>query len=176
MRLELVVSAVLLASTAARADAPAPATYWIQTHDDGSATIFLSGDRRCADGPLLRKDVDTGEIVALTSCLDEQRFVDQCVPAGHYQYGLATPYACFVSGSAYFGEATVPAPPEGCTRTVEAPAAATAVPWGDDPVICKSSYTGPGQGCSTGGAVMGLNLAVLAAGLALWRRRAGRRA
>jgi hypothetical protein len=68
----------------------------------------------------------------------------------------------------------------GCTRTQPEPMPAESVPWPTGPGaqarICASTYRGPagGAGCSTGGAVVGLNALVVAAGLALrgrWRRR-----
>jgi hypothetical protein len=173
------VVALSLAGNAARADAPPPEGYYV--HQDGTTvTVFLETyPRTCPDQGLLRKSVDTGEVVKITTCLDDRRFVDECVPAGHYQYGLAVALECHsASGTAYFGEATVTggAGPE-CTRTVAVPEAAdaSAVPWGSDPMVCASHYHGPGYGCATGGAaVLGGNLAILLTGLALWRRRARR--
>ncbi len=184
MRLGFAISAVLLAAAPAlaRGDAGPPSTYWIRTLDDGSVTIYLSGPRACADGPLLRKSLDTGDVVALTTCdpHEPQRFVDECVPAGRYQYGLATPYTCSEFGSAFYAEVTAPAPPAGCTPKVAAPTPAAGVPWGSDPSVCESSYHGGEDrvfpsGCGPGGAVLGTNLALLLAGAALWRRRPGRR-
>jgi hypothetical protein len=173
--------ALLLATFAgaALADAAPPFDYWIDAHDDGSVTIYLSGDRACAEGPLLRRNAGTGEVVALTSCQGERTFLDECVPAGQYQYGLATPYGCSQWGSYYYADASVDAPPAGCTPTVEAPVTAAPgdVPWSSERLICESTYRGAGRGtgCGTGGAVLGTNLLALAIGLALWRRRADRR-
>jgi hypothetical protein len=176
MKARLVLVAAVAASvcTRARGDAPAPEGYFGQV-DGATVTVYLnsSSHRGCPDQGLLRRDVDTGDIVKLTTCTDATTFVDQCVPSGSYQYGLAEPMACSrYAGTEYYTEVTVTdGAPSDCARTVDAPTAAASVPWGASQWVCRSSHPDPG-GCATGGAVLGANAAALAFGLALWRRRA----
>lgn len=169
----------------ARANAPAPEYYGFDLTTEGNVVITVNdyAERACPDQGLLRRDVDTGEIVLITACQGDA-FLDECPPAGRYQYGLAEPLVCHeTAGTLYYGELTVPAPETRCERccmpTGPAPVAAEGVPWSADPYVCESSYVGQGgrdgQGCHTGGAVLGTNLLALAIGLALWRRRADRR-
>ncbi len=175
--------AVAFLGAPARANAPAPEGYTPAVEPGGTVEIHVmtTSGRRCPDDGLLRRNTSTGEIVQITTCSDDLTFVDQCVLAGEYQYGLATPLACQVGGTEYYETATVTdGPAEGCTRTIEAPAPATSVPWGSEKWVCRSSYRGPDNswnfpfGCGTGG-VLGTNLLVVLAGLGLWRWRPGRR-
>lgn len=177
----LAAAAAFLAAPA-RANAPAPEMYSIDEPAAGTVVIDVLNyaERACPDEGLLRRNVDTGEIVRITTCQGDA-FLDECVPAGNYQYGLAEPLVCNeTTGTQYYGEQTVTVGAgESCTRTVDAPVPAESVPWTTDQWVCTSSYHGPGEdggsGCNTGGAVLGTNLLVLVAGLALWRRRIGRR-
>ncbi len=114
-------------------------------------------------------------------------FLDRCVPAGIYRYGLTTPIACpnGCSGSAaYWIDVTVTAGLDaGCTggAITGHPSGA---PWpasGPQELTCGSS--GPvvslspvsNAGCSSAGTVFGFDGAVLALSLVLWasRRRRG---
>ncbi len=180
MRVWRAVAAMALAGvgTAARADLPMPDGYYAAVEPGGTVEIHVavsSGSRGGPDDGLLRRNTATDDIVELTTCSDEHTFLDQCVPAGEYQYGLAKPLACQVSGTEYYGVATVTVgAAAGCTRTIDAPIAASSVPWGAEQYVCHSTYEGPGSSCATSG-VLGANLLVLLAGLALWRWRPGRR-
>jgi hypothetical protein len=170
---------VALAAFRAAADAPAPADYWI-TQADGHVQACPSM-RACPDDGLLRRNADTGEIVLLTTCaMDGRCFLDECVPAGTYQYGLATPYACYASGAYWYRTASVAGPPPGCVRTLPEPAPAESVPWTDGELICASSYHRPtvlqSCGCGSGGVVLGMQGLAVALGLALAARGRARRA
>lgn len=185
MRIAIAVLVVglTLVPAAARADAPAPETYWFRQPEAGTVTIYLNdySGRTCPDQGLLRRKVGTDEVVKITSCADDLRFIDQCVPAGEYEYGLAVPLECHESaGTERYSTLTVAVSDgaaEGCTRSVgdPAPVSATDVSgWDAGPWVCERHYPGMPD-CSTGGGVMGLNVALLGAGLALWRWRPGRR-
>lgn len=172
----LLLPGVLLAARAL-ADAPAPADYWI--HQASGNVEICPSMRSCPDDGLLRRDVDTGEIVLVTTCtIDGACFLDECVPAGTYQYGLATPYACVVSGAYWYRTATVEGAPPACTRTFPAPEPAGSVPWSEGEQICPPTYgnhSGMSCGCASGEKVLGMQGLAVAAGLALAaRRRASR--
>ncbi len=176
-------AAAAVAAAPARADLPAPEGYYSAVEPGGTVEIHVmtSSGRGCPDDGLLRRNTVTGEIVAIATCSDDLTFLDQCVPAGEYQYGLARPLACQSSGGTqYYETVTVTdGAAEGCTRTIVAPAPAGSVPWGSEQWVCHGSYGGPHDsshffGCGTGG-VLGTNLVVLLVGLGLWRWRPGRR-
>ncbi len=184
MRIGIAIAAVALAVVAgrARADTAWREGYVIEQPEAGTVTIYLHDfvGRGCPDTGLLRRNVATDEVVKITSCSDGSTFIDQCVPAGSSQYGLKDPLKCDkAAGTEFYGTADVTSgAAAGCTRTVTPdpePASASEVQWRSDSLVCAGSYGKLPPGCSTGGAVLGLNLAVLAAGLALWRRRAGGR-
>lgn len=181
--LALPLALLVAIPAAASADSGPPDSYSAFENPAGRVTIFLSGsDRACPDQGLLRRDTVTGEIVRITTC-DGGSFVDECVPAGHYQYGLQVPYACGFFGSAFFTTIDVTGPrcaeaSCSCTRTVAAPEAGiAAVPWGSDPMVCRGAYFDDhsSSGCATGGAVLATNFVLLLAGGALWRWRRARR-
>jgi hypothetical protein len=171
--------ALLLAAGEARANSAPPSTYWIAETRPGMVQICPSVGRTCTDRVLLRRDVATGATVSMTTCgVDAPDcYVDECVPAGTYQYGFAVPYDCSTFGAYYYAQVAVDGAPAGCTRTQPEPAPVDSVPWPTgDPAqdrICASTYDGPGSGvgCSTGGAVVGLNALAILVGLALRRRR-----
>lgn len=176
------IAAVAVAAGAAlaveaRANCAAPVGYDIEETTPGLVRVCLQTfeERRCPDEGLLRRAVDGGAIVELTRCDEDGCFLDECVPAGTYEYGLAVPYACHSSScsTAYYGRVTVAGPPGACVPTGDAPSGATDVPWESGrPLVCGYGG-GHASGCNTGAAaVLGTNLAVLLAGLALRRRRA----
>jgi hypothetical protein len=174
MRSWIAVSAfTLCAAAAARADTPAPQTYAIDESPPGRVTILpvSHGQRTCPDEGLLRRDVATGAVARITTC-DGDAFVDDCVPAGTYEYGLAVPYACEPTGGVYYRRVTVVGADGGdCIEIPDEPA--DGVPWGVDPDVCAG---GDASGCATAGtAVLGGNLLLLLAGLALRARRTLRR-
>jgi len=169
----LVVS--LVAAGAARANSPPPATYWIHEGQPGKVWICPSMGPACPERVLLRRDVGSGEIVSVTACVavEPQCYLDECVPAGTYQYGFAVPYRCEETGSYFYEQIEAQGAPPGCTRTGPAPAPAASVPWSSRQVICRSTYGHSDGGCSTLGGVVGLNLLAVGLGLGLLRR--GRR-
>jgi hypothetical protein len=173
-RISTLLLVAALGPTRALGDAPEPLWYLL-TEDAGTVRVCLSANsgRTCPDQGLLRRDTATGEIVRVDTCDAGGCFLEQCVPAGTYQYGLAVPYTCQGARAAYaFGQLTVTGAAAGCTRTVAAPSSAAAVPWGASELACNN-YHGPGSagGCATSGAVLGLNGLVLAAGALIWRLR-----
>lgn len=170
-------SALLVVITsAARADSAPPLTYWIHEDTPGSVRICPSMGKTCPDRVLLRRDVATGAIVSMTACgtgIASDCYLDECVPAGRYQYGFQVPYACDDRwGSYYYAQEDVAGAPANCTRTLPAPEVAASVPWKTSEVICEGSYGADGMfGCSNAGGVVGLNLLAIGAGIALRRRR-----
>ncbi|MFT3914520.1 MAG: hypothetical protein QM704_10505 [Anaeromyxobacteraceae bacterium] len=177
MKRFLIAACLLLpVALVARANSAPPLTYWIHEDAPGAVRICASGED-CSGRVLLRRDVATGAVVSMTSCGSGATagcYLDECVPAGTYQYGLQVPYACDERwGAFYYAQEDVVGAPAGCTRTLPAPVAAASVPWGASDVICTSNYHGPETtvGCSSTGAVVGLNLLAIGAGLALRRRR-----
>lgn len=175
-----VVVTVLAPAVEARANCAAPVAYGIEETAPGLVRVCLHNfdERRCPDQGLLRRAADGSSVVELTRCDEDGCFLDECVPAGTYEYGLAAPYACHGSSCSteYYGRVTVAGPAGACVRTGDAPVAATGVPWESGrPIVCGYAH-GEEGGCSTGAAaVLGTNLAVLLAGLAFWRRRGVRR-
>ena len=175
-----IASALLfLGVPAARANSAPPATYWLHEPTPGTVGICPSAEV-CPNRVLLRRDVATGAVVSMRACEaggSTGCYVDECVPAGTYQYGFEVPYACDERwGAYYYAELQVAGAPATCTRTVPAPAAAASVPWKTSDVICKGSYGADGPfGCSSAGGVVGLNLVAIGVGLALRSRtrRAG---
>jgi hypothetical protein len=165
-----------------RADCIGEETYSIQ-EDHGRVTVCLEtgSSRSCPDLGLVRRDVETGEIVELTTC-DGACFVDECVPAGTYQYGLAVPYSCARQRCAtlYWEGIQVSGAGPGCTRTGAAPAPASGTPWSDSRLVCGpegGGMWGPDDvdwsmcGCNGGEAGLA-SLGIVA--WAFWRRRCGR--
>jgi hypothetical protein len=183
----LLVVAALWPTARARADCAMPLDYALTEAPAGRVQICLRGTlRTCsteASQGLLRLDETSGEVVRLSACTGDC-FLDECVPAGTYQYGLALPFAC--DGSAcftrYYEEIHVGGPAGECARAGPAPVVVDAgvVPWtiGQQDVCTYHRWPGgSGYGCGLAphGAVLGTNLAFALVGLLLWRRRPGRR-
>lgn len=177
------VPALLLLTTAPRAHANCAApTGYRATVSGRTVTVCLENfkDRKCPDQGLLRRSGGTGEAVVVTDCDASHCFVDECVPAGTWQYGLASPYECESAscGTYYFDEVTVSDPGGTCTRSPGRSEPATfsgTVPWGGDQLICDYGGGRPGFGCmGTNATVFTANgLALLLGGaLRLRRRRA----
>lgn len=176
---------------AARADCAMSVGYQVTEEPAGYVRICLLNfdGRKCPDQGLLRRARDARctatagamlercvDVEKLTSCDADGCFVDECVPAGTYQYGLAKPYACNSASceTSYFQEVKVTGAAADCARLTPPPENVATVPWSSEPLVC--SYGGSdGGGCSTGSSVLGFDLAALAAGLGLWRLRARRR-
>lgn len=181
------VAAVALtpAPAPARGNCAAPGDYEItQT----GATVRICHERlldpqhrTCPGDGLLRLNA-AGEAALITACDADRCFVDECVPAGTFEYGLKTPFACgyTCSPSVYYGTAVVPGAGAGCQRTLTPPTVYTgAVPWtfGADPSIDCPGRARDTGGCGSAGAagVLSLNAAIFAVGALLWRARARRR-
>ena len=177
-----VLGAALLLPAPAGADCALPAAFRFVLDPPGDVQIHLqsSAGRTCPDQGLLRLDVTSGDIIEITACLGEA-FLDECVPAGSYQYGLAVPYDCEASAcfTRYYDTLDVVGPSGACTPGGPAPAPAASVPWSTRQDVCtyrgSSGESGCGCGLDPRGAVLGTDLAFLLAGLSLWRWRPGRR-
>lgn len=121
--------------------------------------------------PLLRHNVETGEVVSITDCVSvqdgstsHQWYADECVPAGRYRYGLESPIDCVWFTSVSVTSTLDPA----CTRSAGLSAPVTfsgAVPWADDTDSQNPTcpYSSEGFGCSVAPTVqpMGLGLTML---------------
>ena len=130
---------------------------------------------------MLRQNIATGEVVQLSGfCDDNGDYVDECVAAGTYRYGLAAPLTCGgCGGTPYFTVVDIETTDGSCTRTTGDSAPTTysdAVPWtspteaGEIEYVCGDG----GGGCSvTRGApsVFLLHSAALLIGLGWFRRR-----
>lgn len=191
--LRITAAAIALSAhaTAARADCALSVGYQVHEEPAGYVRICLQNfdGRKCPDQGLLRRAVDArctaAEGGSLERCVDIEKltrcdldgcFMDECVPAGTYQYGLAAPYACNSAAceTSYFQEVKVTGAAADCARLTPPPEGVAAVPWSSEPLVC-SYGSSSGGGCSTGSSVLGFDLAALAAGLGLWRLRARRR-
>jgi hypothetical protein len=128
-----------------------------------TVTITPTRDATCPQpGGMLRQNPTSGEIVELADfCGDAngagiKPYVDECVPVGTYRYGFATPFSCDSSACNvdYYVEILVESGlSDTCTRSAgnSAPAAATSVPWKDDPTICSYQEDPCWNGCPDAG-------------------------
>jgi hypothetical protein len=144
-----------LLSLEASANCAMPTTYEV-TVLSNTVTICPMNyqDRGCPDPEGMLRE-GGGSVVKLADrCIDGSRpercYVDDCVPAGEYKYGFATPYECCESccGTDYYVTATVANdPPTRCVPGVEGGNGGESpytgeVPWGDSSSICD--YQGGG--------------------------------
>ena len=175
------LTALLGLVATADANAPAPPEYLIEVQDN---TVFICTTYgECpSQGTLLREGAGE-EVVSLSTCGSHngrQCYVDECVPAGSYRYGLEAPYECSrYYDPPYYGNVVVTSELDQCERTLTATSPedyADPVPWlGQDQwQNCDSP-----PNCSIGGAadpVFGLQLLALCTGVLLVvRRRASKR-
>jgi len=164
----------------ALADCALPVGYRIVPDSQGNVQIYLENfaGRTCPDHGLLRRDLASGDVVMIAACAGDA-FLDECVPAGSYQYGLAVPYSCAAAScdTQYYQTVQLAGPSDSCTRSGPAPAPVdpATVPWSDQQDVCSYHRLLGGCGVAPRGAVLGTNLVLGLAGLALWRRRPGRR-
>ncbi len=143
-------------------------------------------------GGLLRQNVETGEILHLANYCPAGAmgatsgghpcYVDECVPAGVYRYGLSTPYNCSQAGCGQvvlFRAAVVAAPlAVNCQRSGgnSAPASTPQVPpWGSSAGLgagVSNTKDCPGCGCrsSADAGVLSADAALSLVGAALWLR------
>jgi hypothetical protein len=175
-------AALVLCCAPVLANVAAPFSY--EVHVDGNtARICMEfGAQLCRPdqkSPLVRKDLASGQMMVIPQHCDEHHcFVDECVPPGTYQWGLADPGQCVGTSSvAYEGEGKVAqalaaacAPKVGPERP--RPFAGT-LPWNASNVACRGGYC---SACNVGdrdgvGMVLGVNGAALAAALLLFARR-----
>jgi len=200
--LVLVAAAVAIALVAtteqASANCAAGDTFSVQVQGN---TVTVCPDptdknaaRVCPDsqGGMLRQSLTSAAVVHLAqSCGGAERYqgaandcyVDECVPAGNYRYGFATPWqnpSCSTCPpSQYFGEAeVVDALPADCTpslRSTELAPYAGTVPWGDESDMCNESAWGCSLGSHPREVVFGVNaLLAVFGGLGMMRRRRSR--
>jgi hypothetical protein len=175
-------AALMLWHAPARANVAAPFMYEIHV-DGNTARICVGfGAQLCSPdqkSPLVRKDLATSQRMVIPQHCDEQHcFVDECVPPGSYQWGLADPGKCVGTSSvSYEGEGKVSQPlAAACAPKVgperPTPFAGT-LPWTASNVACKGGYC---SACTVGdsdgvGMVLGANVAAFAASLLLFARR-----
>jgi hypothetical protein len=189
MRLTLIVVLLIATSSNVRADcAAAPGYDAVVT----ASTVSIEVDQGTADQTcggsvaMLRQDVDTGEVVQLAAYCDQGAYLDECVPAGRYRYGLATPLPCEgCGGTAFFAFAAVSAGSGSCALSAGDAGAtpyAGAVPWstatGAAATDAVDYVCTDGPGCSAGGKLrvhVFDSLALLAAIGWSFRRRRSRR-
>lgn len=187
MRVFLVL--VILAATAsgARADCASPASYDVTVGLVAPTSVSIAIDQGNADElcggtvPMLRQNIDTGDVVSLADYCSQDSYVDECVPAGRYRYGLVMPLPCEgCGGTPYFEAVTVPATTGSCTRTTGnlGPLPYTgAVPWKspvgasatlDIDYVCNNS-----EGCNGSGSlrVHAFDVLALLGGIAWTIRR-----
>ena len=154
---------------------------YIPEIDAEAGTVVICADGRdCSGGePLIRQDVETGEVVEISGACQEgdysSCFVDECVPVGSYRYGLEEPLQCGCGSREVFVEVEVTTtvqacvPSEGAAEVVRAGGA----PWGDE-----SYHDCVGEGCSVGSGSSAIGFPAFALvgllGLAMMLRRARR--
>jgi hypothetical protein len=153
---------VLLAHSPARADCDSGAGYHASLDSTTPTSVdidLIDTARTCPDpSGMLRQDETTGAVVRLAdTCSSPNIYVDECVPAGTYRYGYATPFDCSesaCSGVGLFDEITVTASPTGCTRSTGDPgptAVTTMPPWGvGGPDSGLAQYKDCPHGCACG--------------------------
>lgn len=175
-------AALLLTLHSAHANVAAPLRYEITVDGNTARICWTFGGGLCdanQKSPLVRKDVATGATVVVPlHCDERQCFVDECVPAGSYQWGLAEPGKCVgTSRVDYWGEARVTEPLAAACAPELGPERPTpfmgGLPWTADNVACRGGYCGACVVGSSDGADRGLAalIALLAGGLALGARR-----
>jgi hypothetical protein len=185
MKVRLAALAIVLTAPIlpAWATTPPPAMYMVTEEAPGRVRICLLSyqeSRTCPDHGLLRQSVDGGEVVEITACDTAACFLDECVAAGSYRYGLVDPFHCTDSGApALLASITIAGADASCVRTTPDPLPAADVPWSSSSgnwVNCSSGGTGH-SGCASAPAASstGAGLAMLLAGALLWRWRARRR-
>lgn len=129
-------------------------TYYVTT-EGSSVTICPQNfaDRACPDSTsMLRENVATSEVVQIPDRCVDSCYVDQCVAAGEYRYGFATPYQCAPSscGTDYYEDITVAAWDGDCTASdsLSSTPYSGQLPWGTDQSICGYGGSTSGSGCS----------------------------
>jgi hypothetical protein len=155
---------VVVAHAGAQADCAAGAGYQASAANN-SVTITPTGSSRaCPDSSgMLRQDETTGQVERLADFCNQGAYVDECVPAGSYRYGYATPFDCSESGCGgvgLFAEVTVTtALPPACVRSTgdAGPTVVTTVPpWGvGGPDSGLVAYKDCPHGCSCGSVGVG---------------------
>ena len=153
-------SLCLLASTTVRANSAAPDAFNANAEGNTVSIDHYRQKNLCEkEVTLLRKNVETGEVVSLGSgsCVN-LKVVDECVPAGKYQYGFVSlPTSC---DSQIFTEVTVSAALGDCTRTTGIAAAQAysgSAPWASEQWTEDCA-----TGCSASGVAAPANLMLLA--------------
>jgi hypothetical protein len=158
-----IAAGTALVSPEASANCAMPTTYEVTVFPNNTVTICPMNyqGRGCPDPEGLLRE-GGGEIVKVADkCVDGRRpercYVDDCVPAGEYKYGFATPYECCETccGTDYYATAIVTSdPPTPCVSGGDGgeggdDSGAGGVPWGDSYSICD--YQGGSARGGTGG-------------------------
>lgn len=107
----LVISTQLVGIQGAQANC-AMYGYHSEVDSEANTVTICADDHACGvDGGMLRQNVDTGEVVELPALcgegFDDNCYVDECLPAGTYRYGLATPLPCGCGTRYFFEEITL---------------------------------------------------------------------
>ena len=179
---------IVLIPGPAQADCSTGPDYFANINNTSVTVCAGSEGRACGSNiAMLRQNVADGTVVDIGNSCDAGCYLDDCVPAGTYRYGYATPYDCSQSGCAgrvaLFRQVTIPAwaSPD-CTRrsSVLAPTATSVTPpWGTGAAI-QQYVTCPdgGGGCAmaTGSrwTVRGFNALAFGIGVLLMGLRARR--
>lgn len=147
--LGVVIAVQLLVARSASANC---AIYtFTQEIDEETGTVVICADNRdCSSGrAIIRENTETGEVVEVSgACQDGEWnscWVDECVAAGTYRYGLSGPLDCGCGSRELFVEVEVGAGPQSCTPSLGGTVVVRAdgVPWGDE--ISEDCV---GEGCS----------------------------
>lgn len=107
----LIISTQMIGLEQARANC-AMFGYRSEVDSETNSVTICADDHTCSmDGMMLRQNVDTGEVVELPAVCGEDFYdhcyVDECLPAGTYRYGLATPLPCGCGTRYFFEEITI---------------------------------------------------------------------
>jgi MYXO-CTERM domain-containing protein len=175
-------AAIVMQLCIARSAAANCAIYsFIPEIDEETGTVVICADnRQCSGGgAIIRENTETGEVVEISGACQEEDYnscwIDECVPAGTYRYGLSRPLDCGCGSSEIFVGVDVTTTVEGCVpgQGGSVVAREEGVPWGDD-----SSEDCVGEGCSVASEPTQVGLPVFALvgllGLALMLRKARR--
>lgn len=177
-----VALAAIAAPMAVAANMPAPQRF--SAVQKGPDVVVCGHDIGIQCGgtpnPMVRQDTDGTQAVVLDDdCDADGCWIDRCVPAGNYSYGLQTPLPCRDStGTMDFTTATVVAGGT-CTTPSGTTPLTGALTWSSDGWVCHGSYgSGSSAGCNAGSVpslVVLFNLVFGVAGGLLWVRSRMRR-
>jgi hypothetical protein len=187
MRAFLVLVILTTTASHARADCASAASYDVTVGLVAPTSVSIAIDEGDSDElcggtvPMLRQNIDTGAVVELADYCDQTSYIDECVPAGRYRYGLVQPLPCEgCGGTPYFEAITVPAASGSCTPTTGDPGPISytgALPWkspvGASATLDIDYVCNNGEGCNGSGSlrVHAFDLLALLGGIAWTVRR-----